>query len=138
MCKHVTAVLYGIGTRLDEDPKLFFELRKAKVDQLINQALQDKTKKLLEKAEKRTSKVIDDDKISSVFGLELDEKIPQTKNKKKASVKKVKRRTGKKKPKKSIKKATKTRSGRKAVKETSKKRPVKKKKKEKIRRKKKI
>lgn len=27
MCKHVAAVLYGVGVRLDENPLLFFELR---------------------------------------------------------------------------------------------------------------
>jgi uncharacterized Zn finger protein len=30
MCKHVAAVLYGIGARLDEEPALFFTLRKRK------------------------------------------------------------------------------------------------------------
>ncbi|MBQ5450222.1 MAG: SWIM zinc finger family protein, partial [Treponema sp.] len=27
MCKHVAAVLYGIGSRFDKDPLLFFKLR---------------------------------------------------------------------------------------------------------------
>ena len=30
MCKHVAAVLYGIGARLDQDPGLFFRLEKGK------------------------------------------------------------------------------------------------------------
>jgi uncharacterized Zn finger protein len=31
MCKHVAAVLYGVGTRLDEDPALFFVLRNVNI-----------------------------------------------------------------------------------------------------------
>ena len=27
MCKHVAAVLYGVGARLDEQPELLFRLR---------------------------------------------------------------------------------------------------------------
>ena len=35
MCKHVAAALYGAGTRLDEDPKLFFQLRNIGMGELI-------------------------------------------------------------------------------------------------------
>ncbi len=34
MCKHVAAVLYGVGARLDERPELFFELRGVEVTDL--------------------------------------------------------------------------------------------------------
>ena len=71
MCKHVAATLYGIGTRLDEDPSLFFILRKLKMEDLITQAVRDKSAKLLKQAEKKTSRVIDDADIGDVFGIEL-------------------------------------------------------------------
>jgi len=58
MCKHVAATLYGIGARLDEDPGLFFKLRKVKMKDLVTQAVEDKTRKLLKKAKKKTSRVI--------------------------------------------------------------------------------
>ena len=72
MCKHVAAVLYGIGTRLDEDPSLFFVLRKMKVDDLITQAVRDKSERLLRQAKKKTSRVIDDADLGDVFGIDLE------------------------------------------------------------------
>jgi len=71
MCKHVAAVLYGIGTRLDEDPSLFFVLRKMKMDDLITQAVRDKSTRLLKQAKKKTSRVIDDADLGDVFGIDL-------------------------------------------------------------------
>jgi uncharacterized Zn finger protein len=72
MCKHVAAVLYGIGTRLDEDPSLFFVLRKMKMDDLITQAVRDKSARLLRQAKKKTSRVIDDADLGDVFGIEME------------------------------------------------------------------
>ncbi len=73
MCKHIAAVLYGIGARLDNDPKLFFTLRNVKVEHLVSKVVKDKTKKLLDNAGKKSSRVIDDADLSSVFGIELEE-----------------------------------------------------------------
>jgi uncharacterized Zn finger protein len=72
MCKHVAAVLYGIGTRLDEDPSLFFVLRKVKMDDLITQAIRDKSARLLQQAKKKTARVIDDADLGDVFGIEME------------------------------------------------------------------
>jgi uncharacterized Zn finger protein len=72
MCKHVAAVLYGIGTRLDEDPSLFFVLRKMKMEELIGQAVQDRSAKLLKQAKKKTSRVIADADLGDVFGIEME------------------------------------------------------------------
>ncbi|MBU4304873.1 MAG: hypothetical protein KJ893_04515 [Candidatus Omnitrophica bacterium] len=74
MCKHVAATLYGVGVKLDDDPKLFFLLRKAEMDDLISEALRDKSKKMLKKAEKKTSRVIDDLDAAKMFGIDIDEK----------------------------------------------------------------
>src|SRR2546427_311425 len=38
MCKHVAAVLYGVGARLDERPELLFKLRKGDGNALIARA----------------------------------------------------------------------------------------------------
>jgi len=35
MCKHVAAVLYGVGARLDENPELLFRLRAVNADDLL-------------------------------------------------------------------------------------------------------
>jgi uncharacterized Zn finger protein len=72
MCKHVAAVLYGIGTRLDEDPSLFFVLRKVKMDDLVTQAVREESEKLLKQAKKKTSRVIDDADLADVFGIEME------------------------------------------------------------------
>ncbi len=72
MCKHVAATLYGIGTRLDEDPNLFFALRKIEINDLITETVRDKTEKLLTKAKKKSRRIIKDQDLSSVFGIELD------------------------------------------------------------------
>ncbi|MBW1774893.1 MAG: hypothetical protein JRJ82_18705, partial [Deltaproteobacteria bacterium] len=75
MCKHVAATLYGIGARLDEDPALFFKLRKVKMKDLVSQAVEDTTYKLLEKAEKKTERVIAESAVADVFGLEMEDHI---------------------------------------------------------------
>ena len=38
MCKHVAAVLYGIGARLDEKPELLFHMRRVDEKALIARA----------------------------------------------------------------------------------------------------
>ncbi|OEU78434.1 MAG: hypothetical protein BA865_15740 [Desulfobacterales bacterium S5133MH4] len=73
MCKHVAATLYGVGARLDEDPSLFFKLRKVEIGDMITQAVEDKTKKLLKQAKKKSSRVIDESDLSNVFGIEMED-----------------------------------------------------------------
>ena len=41
MCKHVAAVLYGVGARLDEEPQFLFVLRGVDENELIDSAGQD-------------------------------------------------------------------------------------------------
>jgi uncharacterized Zn finger protein len=72
MCKHVAAALYGIGARLDEDPNLFFVLRKVDINDLVTETLKESKKELLSKAKKKTSRVIEDDSgLSDIFGIDL-------------------------------------------------------------------
>lgn len=106
MCKHVAATLYGVGARLDEDPGLFFKLRKVKVSDLITQAVEDKTKKLLKKAKKKSSRVIDDSDLASVFGIEMEDPaaIPEK------AGKKARKTPDRKKPSKHAAKKAKTKS----------------------------
>ena len=80
MCKHVAAVLYGVGARLDENPALFFVLRNVNIDELISKAIAQKSETLLEKSSRRSRRVIEDDNISAMFGIEMEaenEKVPQ-------------------------------------------------------------
>ncbi|MCP4149418.1 MAG: hypothetical protein GY757_16845 [bacterium] len=73
MCKHVAAVLYGIGARLDNEPELFFTLRNVEIKDLVSRVVKGKSRELLAKAEKKTSRVIDDADLSAMFGIQLEE-----------------------------------------------------------------
>jgi uncharacterized Zn finger protein len=68
MCKHVAAVLYGIGARLDEKPGLLFALRKVDEKDLIAEAGKD-----LPLAGKglKTGKVLESTELSNIFGIEM-------------------------------------------------------------------
>lgn len=87
MCKHVAATLYGIGTRLDEEPGLFFKLRKVKMEDLVTQAVEDKTRKLLKKAKKKTARVIADSDLADVFGIDMEEPVVSNRKKGEAAKK---------------------------------------------------
>ncbi len=83
MCKHVAATLYGIGARLDQDPGLFFKLRKVKMKDLVTEAVEEKTRKLLKKARKKTRRVIDDSDLADVFGIDMETPVKPEKKRKK-------------------------------------------------------
>ena len=68
MCKHVAAVLYGVGARLDERPELFFRLRNVDHAELITAA---STATAAAHAPK-PDKVLKSDDLSSIFGIDLD------------------------------------------------------------------
>lgn len=72
MCKHVAAALYGVGARLDEDPLLFFTLRQADTEELVAQAVQEKTGDLLARAEQKSARVLGDADLSGLFGIDMD------------------------------------------------------------------
>lgn len=72
MCKHVAAVLYGVSVRLDADPSLLFLLRNADLNRLIFQTVENKSKKMLKKSGVKSSRIIEDQDISAMFGIEMD------------------------------------------------------------------
>lgn len=76
MCKHVAAVLYGVGARLDQQPELLFSLRRVDAKDLVAQAGAG-----LPKAKKGTmaGKVLEDSALADVFGIEMAEVAPPTK-----------------------------------------------------------
>ena len=69
MCKHVAAVLYGIGARLDDKPELLFTLRGVNHDELI---AADAEKAVAAATSRGKSKRLADDEIGDVFGIEID------------------------------------------------------------------
>ncbi|HUW98427.1 MAG TPA: SWIM zinc finger family protein [Acidiferrobacter sp.] len=77
MCKHIAAVLYGVGARLDQRPELLFSLRRVDAKDLISQAgvgLQKPQKRL------EAGKALDHARIADVFGIEMDETHPPKKD----------------------------------------------------------
>jgi uncharacterized Zn finger protein len=69
MCKHVAAVLYGIGARLDTQPDLLFRLHDVDEKELIAGA--GKAVPLARKAP-AAGKVLADADLSALFGVEID------------------------------------------------------------------
>ena len=68
MCKHVAAVLYGVGARLDRQPELLFCLRGVDHTELVcEEAAQ-------EVAARRSvgARTLDEGDVADVFGIEID------------------------------------------------------------------
>jgi uncharacterized Zn finger protein len=70
MCKHVAAVLYGVGARLDNDPILFFKLRDIDFEELLKKSMEDKMQSMLKNADKKSKRVIDDAGVFDLFGID--------------------------------------------------------------------
>jgi uncharacterized Zn finger protein len=70
MCKHVAAVLYGVGARLDTKPELLFALRGVDHEELI---AADAEKALAAATSSGKSKRLEADDIGSVFGIEIED-----------------------------------------------------------------
>jgi uncharacterized Zn finger protein len=68
MCKHVAAVMYGIGNRLDSSPELLFELRGLDHRELIEQAIP--TAPIQAKQGART---IDSADLGAIFDIEIND-----------------------------------------------------------------
>ena len=76
MCKHVSAVLYGVGARLDEQPELIFTLRRVDAKDLVTQAGAGLPKS---KQGPTAGKVLDDALLADMFGIEMTDVAPATK-----------------------------------------------------------
>jgi uncharacterized Zn finger protein len=67
VCKHVAAVLYGVGSRLDQKPELFFVLRQVDQGELIGSA----TSGAASRRSRGAAKQLAADKLADVFGIDL-------------------------------------------------------------------
>jgi len=67
VCKHVAAVLYGVGSRLDQKPELFFVLRQVDQGELIGSA----TSRAVSRPRKGAAKRLAADKLADVFGIDI-------------------------------------------------------------------
>ncbi len=75
MCKHVAAVLYGVGARFDHQPELLFRLREVDEKELIIH-----TGKALPLAKRVPvgNKVLEAADLSDIFGLDMAQTIGET------------------------------------------------------------
>ena len=70
MCKHIAAVLYGVGSRLDETPELLFRLRAVDETELLSDlgsALPDTRTK------RDTAQTLVGHDLAALFGLDMEE-----------------------------------------------------------------
>jgi uncharacterized Zn finger protein len=70
MCKHVAAVLYGVGARLDQQPDLLFRLRKVDHLELIEEAVSGAARQTATR-----KKTLSDADVAGVFGIEIAESV---------------------------------------------------------------
>jgi uncharacterized Zn finger protein len=68
MCKHVAAVLYGVGARLDEEPELLFRLRAVDENDLLANL---DAAAALSTTGPAAGRILQADDISALFGLEM-------------------------------------------------------------------
>jgi uncharacterized Zn finger protein len=74
MCKHVAATLYGVGARLDHDPDLVFTLRGVDRSELVSTGADLS----ITEAAAGSERVLVDDDVAALFGLELGAALPAT------------------------------------------------------------
>lgn len=90
LCKHLAAVLYGIGSRLDTMPELLFLLRGVDASDLITQAVE------MPVAVAESGVALEDDELADVFGIDFDtdsdDVAPATKRPKAVAIAAVKKR----------------------------------------------
>lgn len=68
MCKHVAAVLYGVGARFDSQPELLFTLRQVDAAELLSKAGSG-----VVTAPAAGERTLADDDVGALFGLEMDD-----------------------------------------------------------------
>jgi uncharacterized Zn finger protein len=89
MCKHVAGVMYGIGARLDEKPELLFTLRAVDENELIAKASRNMQ---IANAMPATARVMVDDDLSALFGIDVGDEQPAIKRKPAAAKKSIRKK----------------------------------------------
>lgn len=73
MCKHIAAVMYGAGARLDHAPDLLFTLRGVDRADMIGKAGADLP---MTQAGRASERVLADDDVAALFGIEMEPAYP--------------------------------------------------------------
>jgi len=87
-CKHLAAVMYGVGARLDNQPELLFVLRGIDHQELVSQAIAAGN---LDRELSRGGGGLDSQDLGAIFGIELENSVgePSKPEKKKRTSKKA-------------------------------------------------
>ena len=91
MCKHVAAVLYGVGARFDEQPELLFRLREVDEKELIAGA--SKASQISKRAP-ASAKIFGGEDLADIFGLDMaqstsEQAAPKKKTPRKEKIRKI-------------------------------------------------
>lgn len=81
LCKHLAAVLYGVGSRLDSRPELLFTLRGVKVQDLVGQAAKKAVDRMVAAVETAKAPAIKHSDLGALFGIQLRGRSPKTRKK---------------------------------------------------------
>lgn len=73
MCKHVAAVMYGVGARLDAEPELLFTLRDVDQLELISQAVD--ADNLGDALQGKNDNALAGSDLGEIFGIEFEGKV---------------------------------------------------------------
>ena len=92
LCKHLAAVMYGIGARFDEQPELLFQLRQVDHLELLTAA----GEQVAAKSKSPGANTLADDALADIFGIELVDEPKSQPVRKRISLAKPKSATRKK------------------------------------------
>ena len=74
ICKHLAAVIYGVGNRLDTEPNILFTLRGVDPNELVAEIIEEHKDNLISKAKNVKSKRImksSNKKLSTIFDIDF-------------------------------------------------------------------
>ena len=69
MCKHIAAVLYGVGARLDDDPMMFFSLRGIDTEKFVETVISSRLDTMLKNADKPSERILTGSGWETLFGV---------------------------------------------------------------------
>lgn len=69
MCKHIIAVIYGIGIRLDKEPLELFELRGMDAKDLVATVVDNRLERMIANVNKDSDRIIKDADLTELFGV---------------------------------------------------------------------
>ncbi len=75
ICNHISAVLYGIGVRLDAEPLLFFETRGIDADDFIWKIVGGRVEGMLKNVDKDSLRIIKGADLVAKFGVDTPKNI---------------------------------------------------------------